>query len=218
MGHCIKHDKFIRGDECNQCAAEHFVAEHCQAKPETSTKHCQAKQYSDQMQCACGLAWDMNDPEPPECPGATSRTTCIDCESTLEPGERVFLGGTCNDCEGGVIDMDEDPVTNAARSAGMRPELGMGYGPESGSWDTADLIRVTELAKINEALSDPEDKHPSRTLQVRYDDLLAENAKLQRITESARQILARATGGQYGGTNTQKINEAATVLSEVTHV
>lgn len=29
---------------------------------------CQAKQYSDQMQCAaCGLAWDVNDPEPPEC-------------------------------------------------------------------------------------------------------------------------------------------------------
>ena len=29
---------------------------------------CKAVQYSDQMQCApCGLAWDMNDPEPPEC-------------------------------------------------------------------------------------------------------------------------------------------------------
>ncbi len=30
--------------------------------------NCQARQYSDQMICApCGLAWDMNDPEPPEC-------------------------------------------------------------------------------------------------------------------------------------------------------
>lgn len=29
---------------------------------------CLARQYSDQMQCACGLAWDMNDPDPPECP------------------------------------------------------------------------------------------------------------------------------------------------------
>lgn len=30
--------------------------------------NCQARQYSDQMLCAaCGLAWDMNDPEPPEC-------------------------------------------------------------------------------------------------------------------------------------------------------
>lgn len=29
---------------------------------------CEAVQYSDQMQCArCGLAYDVNDPEPPEC-------------------------------------------------------------------------------------------------------------------------------------------------------
>jgi hypothetical protein len=29
---------------------------------------CKARQYSDQMQCPCGLAWDVNDPEPPTCP------------------------------------------------------------------------------------------------------------------------------------------------------
>lgn len=29
---------------------------------------CEARQYSDQMQCdACGLVWDMNDVDPPEC-------------------------------------------------------------------------------------------------------------------------------------------------------
>ena len=29
---------------------------------------CLARQYSDQMICAaCGLTWDTNDPEPPEC-------------------------------------------------------------------------------------------------------------------------------------------------------
>ena len=29
---------------------------------------CVARQYSDQMQCGpCGLAWDVNDPEPPQC-------------------------------------------------------------------------------------------------------------------------------------------------------
>lgn len=33
------------------------------SKPNT----CKARQYSDQMACACGLAWDMNDPAPPEC-------------------------------------------------------------------------------------------------------------------------------------------------------
>lgn len=31
-------------------------------------KGCKAIQYSDQMQCgACGLVWDVNDPDPPEC-------------------------------------------------------------------------------------------------------------------------------------------------------
>ena len=30
--------------------------------------NCQARQYGDQMICApCGLTWDTNDPEPPEC-------------------------------------------------------------------------------------------------------------------------------------------------------
>lgn len=32
------------------------------------TGGCKARQYSDQMQCGrCGLAWDVSDPEPPEC-------------------------------------------------------------------------------------------------------------------------------------------------------
>jgi len=33
---------------------------------------CKARQHSDQMACQCGLAWDMNDPWPPEC-----RTTVV---------------------------------------------------------------------------------------------------------------------------------------------
>lgn len=28
---------------------------------------CRARQFNDQMVCRCGLAWDMNDPDPPEC-------------------------------------------------------------------------------------------------------------------------------------------------------
>lgn len=32
-----------------------------------SSKNCKARQHSDQMVCPCGLAWDMNDPDPPEC-------------------------------------------------------------------------------------------------------------------------------------------------------
>lgn len=30
---------------------------------------CKARQYSDQMSCVCGLAWDKGDPYPPECRG-----------------------------------------------------------------------------------------------------------------------------------------------------
>lgn len=29
---------------------------------------CRARQYSDQMQCPCGLTWDVNDVDPPLCP------------------------------------------------------------------------------------------------------------------------------------------------------
>lgn len=30
---------------------------------------CKARRMQDQMQCAaCGLAWDIDDPDPPECP------------------------------------------------------------------------------------------------------------------------------------------------------
>ena len=34
----------------------------------TNNNRCEAVQVSDQMCCGrCGLAWDVNDPEPPEC-------------------------------------------------------------------------------------------------------------------------------------------------------
>lgn len=37
--------------------------------------NCLARQYSDQMACdACGLVWDMNDPEPPTCGKVDKRT------------------------------------------------------------------------------------------------------------------------------------------------
>lgn len=39
---------------------------------------CFARQYSDQMICsACGLIWDLNDPEPPECGRVDKRTKAI---------------------------------------------------------------------------------------------------------------------------------------------
>jgi len=40
--------------------------------------NCFARQYSDQMICsACGLVWDLNDPEPPACAKIDGRTKKI---------------------------------------------------------------------------------------------------------------------------------------------
>lgn len=42
---------------------------------------CEAVQYSDQMQCArCGLAYDVNDPDPPECRVAPKSNVDIDAK------------------------------------------------------------------------------------------------------------------------------------------
>ena len=50
-------------------------------------RNCLARQHSDQMLCTkCGLVWDVNDPEPPECkrdehpvtPDATQVTSNIE--------------------------------------------------------------------------------------------------------------------------------------------
>lgn len=42
-------------------------------------RNCQARQHSDQMICSkCGLVWDVNDPEPPEC--GTGKPTPLTAE------------------------------------------------------------------------------------------------------------------------------------------
>ena len=42
---------------------------------------CDAKQYSDQMLCdRCGVQWDVNDPDPPE---------CLKTESDKTPEEHI---------------------------------------------------------------------------------------------------------------------------------
>ena len=45
---------------------------------------CDAIQYSDQMQCVCGLAWDVNDPEPPICSKVAARRREQVNQSTAE--------------------------------------------------------------------------------------------------------------------------------------
>ncbi|ENG0046379.1 hypothetical protein ACUOA7_001912 [Pseudomonas aeruginosa] len=35
---------------------------------------CKARQHSDQILCECGLGWDVNDPDPPQCPKLAEST------------------------------------------------------------------------------------------------------------------------------------------------
>ena len=49
--------------------------------------NCQARQYGDQMMCApCGLNWDVNDPEPPECRKVDRRTKQAKVVTEFEAG------------------------------------------------------------------------------------------------------------------------------------
>lgn len=53
--------------------------------------NCQARQYSDQMQCGrCGLAWDVNDPDPPGCM-TRSRRKAIDKPESPRAKEQAPL-------------------------------------------------------------------------------------------------------------------------------
>lgn len=51
---------------------------------------CKARRVNDQMMCECGLAWDVADTEPPECP----RTVVVKCDgySTDEHRPTYRLG------------------------------------------------------------------------------------------------------------------------------
>jgi len=48
-------------------------------------RNCLARQYSDQMMCAaCGLAWDINDPDPPACRKVDRRSKIVKEIKTFE--------------------------------------------------------------------------------------------------------------------------------------
>ncbi len=54
---------------------------------------CQARQYSDQMICAtCGLAWDMNDPDPPQCLRFDARTRQAKATAKFEAEAQSVTG------------------------------------------------------------------------------------------------------------------------------
>lgn len=55
-----------------------------------SPHNCQARQYGDQMMCApCGLNWDVNDPEPPECRKVDRRLKSVKDSVKFESKPRV---------------------------------------------------------------------------------------------------------------------------------
>lgn len=71
--------------------------------------NCKARQYSDQMQCVCGLAWDVNDPEPPECKGTPAPTGPVrDRQLDRMDGPReVHITKGCTPGPTTFIDVDE---------------------------------------------------------------------------------------------------------------
>lgn len=59
--------------------------------PDMPKSRCEARQYSDQMECfACGLIWDMNDPEPPQCLPLPSRRVRNAVESQESPEAEAY--------------------------------------------------------------------------------------------------------------------------------
>lgn len=53
---------------------------------------CKARQISDQMSCArCGLLWDINDPDPPECKTKFFLTTGNKDALKIGTNERRFM-------------------------------------------------------------------------------------------------------------------------------
>jgi hypothetical protein len=54
---------------------------------------CAATQHNDQMMCPCGLAWDVNDPEPPMCqaPKKKARSSNAPVPDAVQPVERRAL-------------------------------------------------------------------------------------------------------------------------------
>jgi hypothetical protein len=70
---------------------------------------CQAKQYSDEMSCtACGLSWNISDPNPPKCRQPLS---CAVCDAETGP-VRVGKYAVCNDprcAEVAKVWLDREP-------------------------------------------------------------------------------------------------------------
>ena len=48
-------------------ALEDIDANHGRQRPRLNLNTCQVRREGDEMACACGLRWDVEDPNPPKC-------------------------------------------------------------------------------------------------------------------------------------------------------
>ena len=88
--------------------------------PETP---CEARQISDQMNCQrCGLVWDMNDPEPPQCKRRQDPKPSEPVASkTLETGKAVPASplGSCRSHAKNWVDAKREEWSQKDRSVGL---------------------------------------------------------------------------------------------------
>jgi hypothetical protein len=83
--------------------------------------NCQARQYGDQMICApCGLNWDVNDPEPPECRKVDRRLKAVKDAVKFEsnPSEPARLPVKLPDDV--AVEMVKTYQAHGGHSAGMQ--------------------------------------------------------------------------------------------------
>lgn len=108
-----------------------------------STPICKARQHSDQMACSeCGLAWDVNDPEPPACgkktaPLSTPAESRMYRQGQSESIEVTTISGTAKE----IID---SPATQALLQPAriLLPTLPWGSFPEFGVREC--MMRLTD--------------------------------------------------------------------------
>lgn len=55
---------------------------------------CRAYRSGDQMRCPCGLAWDVDDPDPPECPRTRAANNGHMVDLRVAPDRRARTPGT----------------------------------------------------------------------------------------------------------------------------
>lgn len=121
-----------------------------------TTHQCEARQHSDQMMCGrCGLAYDVNDPDPPQCP------------RTLEPARS---SGAPRHHTGGLVPAPTDQIERRATPrATLAPSSAasfMACPAKVPMYDVTIPLTVTEAGKkaIRQALAELKKVEPNMTV------------------------------------------------------